>query len=56
MNWLTKRTHNTGLAKEAVQCSADTLVVNQTLVLRINFGAKNPTHRQAEKCYLQGNY
>ncbi len=30
------RTANTGLAKVAVQCSADTLVVNQTLVLRIN--------------------
>ena len=30
------RTHNTGLAKVAVQCSADTFVVNQTLVLRIN--------------------
>ena len=26
---------NTGLAKVAVQCSADTFVVNQTLVLRI---------------------
>jgi hypothetical protein len=30
------RTHNTGLAKVAVQCSAETFVVNQTLVLRIN--------------------
>lgn len=30
------RTHNTGLAKVAVQCSADTFVVYQTLVLRIN--------------------
>ena len=29
-------TANTGLAKVAVQCSADTFVVNQTLVLRIN--------------------
>jgi hypothetical protein len=28
--------HNTGLAKVAVQCSADTFVVNQSLVLRIN--------------------
>ena len=27
---------NTGLAKVAVQCSADTFVVNQSLVLRIN--------------------
>ena len=30
------RTGNTGLAKVAVQCSADTFVVNQNLVLRIN--------------------
>ncbi len=31
-----QRPGNTGLAKVAVQCSADTFVVNQTLVLRIN--------------------
>jgi hypothetical protein len=38
---------NTGLAKVAVQCSADTFVVNQSLVLRISFCAKNPPHRKA---------
>ena len=27
---------NTGLAKVAVQCSAETFVVNQSLVLRVN--------------------
>ena len=31
-----QRTANTGLAKVAVHCSADTFVVNQSLVLRIN--------------------
>ena len=31
-----KTAGNTGLAKVAVQCSADSLVVNQSLVLRIN--------------------
>jgi hypothetical protein len=31
-----KPSGNTGLAKVAVQCSADTFVVNQSLVLRIN--------------------
>jgi len=36
-----KTSHNTGLAKVAVQCSADTFVVNQTLVLRINICGKN---------------
>ena len=33
--------HNTGLAKVAVQCSADTFVVNQSLVLRINICGEN---------------
>jgi len=33
--------HNTGLAKVAVHCSADTFVVNQSLVLRINICGKN---------------
>jgi hypothetical protein len=40
---------NTGLAKVAVQCSADTFVVNQTLVLRINICGKNRHLRQARK-------
>lgn len=30
------RTHNMGLTKVVVQCSADTFMVNQTLVLLIN--------------------
>ena len=38
---------HTGLAKVAVQCSADTFVVNQTLVLRINFCGENRHLRQA---------
>ena len=38
---------NTGLAKVAVQCSADTFVINQTLVLRINICGKNRHLRQA---------
>jgi hypothetical protein len=42
-----QRPHNTGLAKVAVQCSADTFVVNQTLVLRINICDKNRHLRQA---------
>jgi len=40
---------NTGLVKVAVQCSADTFVVNQTLVLRINIGGENRHLRQARK-------
>jgi len=36
-----RATDNTGLAKVAVQCSADTFVVNQSLVLRINICGEN---------------
>ncbi len=36
-----KAADNTGLAKVAVQCSTDTFVVNQTLVLRIKFCGEN---------------
>ena len=44
---------NTGLAKLAVQCSAHTFVVNQTLVLRINICAEKPAHRKSAKRYAQ---
>jgi len=44
-------THNTGLAKVAVQCSADTFVVNQNLILRINICGENRHLRQARKRY-----
>jgi len=40
---------NSGLAKVAVQCSADSFVVNQTLVLRINICGVNRHLRQAAK-------
>ena len=46
--WWTRTTgYNTGLAKVAVQCSADTFVVNQSLVLRINICGDNRHLRQA---------
>jgi hypothetical protein len=41
------RTDNTGLAKVAVQCSADTFVIKQSLVLRINICGENRHFRQA---------
>ena len=44
---------NTGLAKVAVQYSADTFVVNQSLVLRINICGENRHLRQARNRYLQ---
>ena len=45
--------HNTGLAKVAVQCSAETFVVNQTLVHRINICDENRHLRQARNRYGQ---
>ncbi len=45
--------HNTGLAKVAVLCSADTFVVNQSLVLRINICGENRHLRQARNRYRQ---
>ena len=45
--------HNSGLAKVAVQCSADTFVVNRTLVLRINIGGESRHLRQAANRYHQ---
>lgn len=46
-------TPNTGLAKVAVQYSADSFVVNQTLVLRINISGENRHLRQARNRYKQ---
>jgi hypothetical protein len=45
--WTRTTGYNTGLAKVAVQCSADTFVVNQSLVLRINICGENRHLRQA---------
>jgi len=47
VRWTRTPAGNTGLAKVAVQCSADTFVVNQTLVLRINICGENRHLRQA---------
>jgi hypothetical protein len=49
------RPHNTGLAKVAVQCSADTFVVNQSLVLRINICGENRHLRQNQKSHFLAN-
>jgi len=46
-NLINARTPNTGLAKVAVKYSADTLVVNQNLVLRINICCEIRHLRQA---------
>jgi len=48
-----KSAANTGLAKVAVQCPADTFVIDQSLVIRINICSENRHLRQAPKRYLQ---
>jgi hypothetical protein len=57
MDWTTNErrttTGNSGLAKVAVQYSADSFVVNQTLVLRINICGENRHLRQAANRYQQ---
>ncbi len=45
--------YNTGLAKVAVQCSSDTFVVNQILVLRIDICGENRHLRQARSCHIK---
>lgn len=42
---------NSGLAKFSIQCSGVTLVVNQSLVLRINICVENRHHSQVRKPY-----
>lgn len=49
-----QRRHNTGLAKVAVQCSADAFEINQSLILRINICGESHHLRQAQNRYAQG--
>ena len=44
---------NSRFAKAGVSCFYDSEVVNQNLVLRLKFSAKNPRLRQAPKRYSQ---
>ena len=46
-------TANIGLAKVAVQCSADTFMVNQSLVFCINISGENCDLHQAPKLHMQ---
>ncbi len=44
-------TANIGLPQWGLTCFNDSLVLNRSAVLRLNFCAKNPPLRQAEKRY-----
>jgi hypothetical protein len=43
------RTHNSTFAIGGVSCSADTFVVAESFVLRINICAEKPAHRKSAK-------
>lgn len=43
------RTANSTFAIGGVSCSADSLVVAESFLLRIKFSGKNPTHRKSAK-------
>ena len=44
---------NSTFAIGGVSCSADSLVVAESFVLRINICGKNPAHRKSAKRYTQ---
>ena len=46
-----KTTANSTFAIGGVSCSADSLVVAESFVLRINISGKNPAHRKSAKRY-----
>jgi len=43
--------YNSTFAIGGVSCSADSLVVAESFVLRINFSGKNPAHRKSANRY-----
>ena len=45
---------NSTFAIGGVSCSADSLMVAESFVLRIKFSGKNPAHRKSANRYLQG--
>lgn len=47
------RTHNSTFAIGGVSCSADSFVVNGSLVFQIKFCGESPAHRKSAERYLQ---
>lgn len=50
-----KRTHNSTFAIGGVSCSADSFVVIESSVLRMNICAEKPAHRKSAKRWQQAN-
>lgn len=53
MNDGRKPAHNKGFAIAGVQSFVDSVVVNESFVLRMKFSAKTPRHRKPPKRYRQ---
>jgi hypothetical protein len=51
--WTETPAANSTFAIGGVSCSADSFVVAESFVLRINISGKNPAHRKSAKRYLQ---
>lgn len=47
-----KAAYNRTFAIGGVSCSADSLVIAESFVHRINIGGKNPAHRKSTKRYV----
>lgn len=45
--------HNSRFAIGGVSCSADSIVVAESFLLRMNISGKNPAHRKSAKRYMQ---
>src|SRR5690606_31062757 len=48
-----KTAYNSTFAIGGGSCSADSLVVAESFVLRINICGRNPAHRKSANCYMQ---
>ena len=48
-----KTAYNSTFAIGGVSCSADSLEVAESFVLRIKYSGKNPAHRKSTKRYRQ---
>ena len=48
--------YNSTFAIGGVSCSADSLVVAESSLLRTNFCAEKPAHRQSAKRWQQGEF
>ncbi|MBI4947033.1 MAG: hypothetical protein HY840_11610 [Bacteroidetes bacterium] len=54
-SWTKNAAHNSTFAIGGVSCSADSFVVAESSVLRINFSGKKPVHRKSANRFAKVN-